>query len=1631
MVHDETVSSLPEGTILQHRYRLVRPLGEGGMGTSYLARDLVRDAEVTLKLLRRESPALLAALKDEFTRLRGLLHPHLCRVIDFGATRAPDGAQLAFYTADYVDGTTLDVFAKGRRFEAIAIPLGHALAALGFLHGLGIRHGDVKPENILVDARGSGVLIDLGCSRPMDDPRSGVLAGTPGFLAPELTRGDAADGRADLYALGVTLRRLAESTVDAPGSALRLADRLCRSAPKERPGDVAEVLEALDLAAAPASLPVAGPTRLIGRRAEIERVHAALARARDGVAGPRALLVVGPEGVGRTRLLQELKWEAELDGEVVEGDARQSFAVTSMLRRAVGDPDLPGGLAGLFAARARLAARATPIVLLLDDADALEASERALWIALLRSVEATDPVVVVASESGPAPVLHEAISVLSLAPLDASEVRAFTAGAIAAARGPQVMRLTGGVPAAIQGLLALVSCGDVGDDELDALAARGVISERRLASFARLGADERRLLAVIAAEGGAIDRGLAEALDPGAESQGKLVQRGWLSPGAAGPRLARMGEAQAILDATPADLRAALHAAAADRIQARLPALEGARASAAAARRVRHLVLAERLVDAEAAIDAGAGLAEAHPDAWGDAARALESVGSSLKMRLFAARVHEASGRSAEALSLLARLLRSRPDEATRGAIRLQAAAAHLKGGDAHRAERRLARVLATSSDAATRGRALDLRSRAQSRRGLWAEAMESATEGLALPVSPDIRADLHDDRGVAASYLGDLATAHRELDRAASLHAEGARPRAEARSASYRALAAYRAGDAIAAARGFRRALAIAEASGATDLLGNAALNLGTASHQTGDLGEALASYDQGLRIAIALGKSSTEATLRANLAKLFADVGAVDRAEPAARRAEERAAALGMIPIAAAARAVAGEVAQQRGRSAEALAALAWARARFVESGEAREVAEIDLQLAEIELARGGSAEGETHLVSAEGAIAALGAADLRARALLLRGRFRIDAGRWSEGLEDLEAAAELGREAGQRLLSAEIEARLADACRAKGAEVRARRHADAACELWERAAATLPPHLVDTFWAHPLRAGRREAPVVIAPGDAPSRERKLKRLLDINKKLSASLETAQILAWTVDSAIELTAAERGFVLLAASTDEGDGVSIAVARNLDPSASGEAEMAFSRSIAERVIASGEPVVTIDAQGDQRFSRNASIHAMRLKSVVCAPIRGAAGVLGALYLDHRFQRGLFGPDDVELLLGFADQVAIALTNARLHAELALRTQELLRERQRIEALLRGQDAQIERLTEEVRARQEALEHRYDYSQILGRSAAIKALFRTLDRVIDTPATVLIQGESGTGKELIARAIHFNGPRKAGPFVSINCGALPETLLESELFGAVRGAFTGATRDRAGLFVSARGGTLFLDELGEMPLGMQVKLLRVLQEREVQPLGSDTTVPIDVRIVCATNRRLRDEVAAGRFREDLYYRVGVVEIVVPPLRERVEDIPEIAARIVADAAATVGRPAPRIGAPALRALLAHPWRGNVRELENVLTKAVVMTEGATIQAADVELPTPSSIAKLAALPADRAGFLDDERARILGVLRACRWNVSEAGKALGIPRATLYRKLDRFGATRERSDDGAPARKGPSPRRSR
>jgi len=333
-------------------------------------------------------------------------------------------------------------------------------------------------------------------------------------------------------------------------------------------------------------------------------------------------------------------------------------------------------------------------------------------------------------------------------------------------------------------------------------------------------------------------------------------------------------------------------------------------------------------------------------------------------------------------------------------------------------------------------------------------------------------------------------------------------------------------------------------------------------------------------------------------------------------------------------------------------------------------------------------------------------------------------------------------------------------------------------------------------------------------------------------------------------------------------------------------------------------------------------------------------------------------------------------------------------------------------------MAEENRDLRAALQQRFGYGSMVGSSEPMLRVYDMIERVKDTPVTVLVNGESGTGKELVARAIHYEGDRASKPFRSINCGAIPENLIESELFGYLKGAFTGAVRDHAGLFASAEGGTVFLDEVGEMPLSTQVKVLRAIQERKVKPVGGFEEVPINVRIITATNRDLADEVAAGRFREDLYYRLKVISLELPPLRERVGDVPGLLQHFLAKVGEEFGKQGVEAD-DATRALLtAWEWPGNVRELENVIQRGVALCRGDVItpdclppeivravEAAGSGFPT-----EVAETGLDLETVLEQyERVLLLSALERSGGVKKEAARLLGISFRSLRYRLQKIG----------------------
>src|SRR4051794_32445477 len=340
----------------------------------------------------------------------------------------------------------------------------------------------------------------------------------------------------------------------------------------------------------------------------------------------------------------------------------------------------------------------------------------------------------------------------------------------------------------------------------------------------------------------------------------------------------------------------------------------------------------------------------------------------------------------------------------------------------------------------------------------------------------------------------------------------------------------------------------------------------------------------------------------------------------------------------------------------------------------------------------------------------------------------------------------------------------------------------------------------------------------------------------------------------------------------------------------------------------------------------------------------------------------------------------------------------------------------------VQSLRDENRRLREQLDTRYQFDNIIGRSPAMREIFHTVERVAPTRATVLLAGESGVGKDMIARAIHQHSPRKSHAFVKINCTALPENLMESELFGYEKGAFTGASASKPGKFEQADQGTAFLDEIGDVPGNIQVKLLRILQERQFERLGSNVTRNVDVRVIAATNVDLRAALEEGRFREDLYYRLNVVPISIPPLRERKEDIPFLAIHFVDKLSRDLGASAKEISAPALDRLLSHSWPGNVRELENTIERSLVLASGGILQPADIRIEAPRNSSALAS---QQAPLLPDgetlehwEQMMIREALRRANGNKSQAARILGLPRNALRYRLSQMGLDSGVAEDG-------------
>jgi Nif-specific regulatory protein len=532
---------------------------------------------------------------------------------------------------------------------------------------------------------------------------------------------------------------------------------------------------------------------------------------------------------------------------------------------------------------------------------------------------------------------------------------------------------------------------------------------------------------------------------------------------------------------------------------------------------------------------------------------------------------------------------------------------------------------------------------------------------------------------------------------------------------------------------------------------------------------------------------------------------------------------------------------------------------------------------------------------------------------------------------------------------------------------------------------------------------------------------------KLLEINRNINSRIVLSDLLELIVDTVVEVTSAERGFLLLA----NENRLTVEAARNMDRERVRDPDYKVSSDIASEVIRTAKPFLLAEDGADRRAQGAPGASKPELKSVLCVPIRTGEVVVGAIYVDNRFDDAAFSRNHLRWLEILADQAAVAIRNAQLfednrkrHRQLEEARSTLERRNLDLEEKVLSKDLQLEEVMKLI-PQDRPLTSKYDYSAIITRSPRMFEIFRLLDKVTESSVPVLVLGESGTGKELIAQAIHRNGPRKDKRFVSENCAAIPINLMESEFFGHVRGAFTGATRDKRGLFEVADGGTLFLDEIADMPLDMQTKLLRVLQEGEIRRVGGKDVIKVDVRIVSATNKNIFELVRKQGFREDLLYRVNVITITLPPLRERREDIPLLVDFFLDRVARRSGEKKKSIDRETFHLLYQYDWPGNVRELENEIERLAALS-GERI---DAHLVSPNIQARSVKRGVSYTGkslkevvartVEDVEMQVIRSTLMETNWKKSKAAEVLGISRPTLDVKIDKYKIGREADTEPA------------
>ena len=1647
---------------LGSRYRPVSQLGSGAQGAVWLAEDRqVPGRQVAIKCLstaQGDGPGLARQLRREFALLNQLRHPGLARVHDLGTTANGQ----PFMVAELFQGHPLDAWWAERSVAQALGALAQLLGVLDFLHRREVVHRDVKPANVLLSAD-SLKLVDLGLACALD--QAAAASGTPGYMAPEVLAGEASGPASDLYAVGVMLHQrlwgrlpFEGSTTEVvraqlsqevelcagdvtPGLASLVAQLLARD-PAQRPASAAEVLALLEELApaevgqAIARLAAGGLPEplLVGRQALLEQVEQLLEAAAGGDDQPLGVLVVGCPGEGRSRLCHEVEVLASLRGYTVQRGlpVEQPAAETQL---PVTDHAARRARAAAYAA-AQVRALGAPLLLVLDQLDDDQLAQQVVQI-LAASAPAQRPLVcAVATAGGEAErALDSALVPLRLKPLSEPEAAAVVRSMLPARWSSQELaaqayRLGGGNPRQVTELTRLAAAARLAapDGAVDlSTAVKGADVEQ----LARLRVEA--LPPPLALAGAAValfDQGVPLALLSrlaGAPDQAQLAalaQHGLLLERGARVAVAGRAVARALLQAAPAHELATLRDAALEAV-----------GDAAKVQRAAVLVNGGAVAKQWDQVLAGAREARRRGQRADlcAAARLYAAVLPQLKddqrwrASVELAEVYQVLGRNAQAIELLDQVADEAPGD-HRTELRCAWADAMLKAGQPLKGLQQL-RLFAVNSQTANKVAAMCAKLLLYG--GVYQQALDQARK-VVLGDDPAQAAEVKHTIGLAHFYLGALDPALDVLQQADEHARQCPSLVARARVCNSMALVHQRRSEFALARARYQECLDLARQMGHLPFEATFLMNLGSVDQQQGDLPAAASHYQQSLEAARRFGGLREVAQVQHNLARLQANLGQRASAQTSLRRSLATCERMGWTALQAHNLLLRAELTLEQGAADPARDDLDQAEELFGQQGDHAGLAEVALARARSQLT---AAQPDQAAAEADALMNRdIGVGDsVLLQAHLVRGQAELqrEAGEPRLALQQLRAALRLAEDGGERGQLPELQHQLSLACQRCDDQLGAELHQRAAQRLLEQQLEQLPVAMRPAFCALPVHAAIRTqdaaAPGRVAGSGSEDAEL-LAALLEINKELNAESELRRLLERIIDHAVELTGAERGFLLLTRLGAQGAQARIEVARNIDQETIRRKSFKISRSVAEQVLDSGKPLLTVNAMEEQRFVDFLSVHNLKLRSIACVPLAIGRQVRGAIYLDNRFQTRTFTDQHLRLLSALADQAALAVGNWELAEDNRQRQLELASSQQQLEQLNRQlqqsveqQSLRLEELTRLARQQQGELAGRYRFDSLVGQSEAMRQLFALMERVKDADAPVYIHGESGTGKELVARALHYNGRRREGPFISVNCGAIPATLLESELFGYERGAFTGAERRHRGLLERADGGSLLLDELGDMPAELQVKLLRVLQDKRFCRVGGEQEQQTDFRLLAASNKDLQQLVAQGTFREDLYYRVNVIRLALPPLRQRREDIPLLVQHLLERHSEQ--HPA-EISRAALDMLLRYPWPGNVRELENEVLRLLALGGQGTdaIQPADLsphvqQQPSGPTAALTQLQGATLKQALNRlEHQLVSQTLDRCNGVVTEAARQLGMSRVGLHKLIKRHGLNRKGED---------------